>query len=215
MPTEKLVGFFSKRKALFYKRGEMLLRGDTPPHGVFYLQKGFVRDFAISKDGEELTLVIFKPGDFFPLQWAINDKTNSHNFEAMTAVELFRAPKEEFLRFLKEEPDVLFTSLQEVIVRLSGLMDRMEHLVFGNAYERVASIILILAERFGHKENGAIVIPMSISHRCIASLVGMTRETVSVEMKKLQKKGLISSRGSFVYVHNLARLQKESLVEEL
>lgn len=213
MPTQTLAGFFSNRSTLSYKKNEIILRDDTPPPGVFYLKKGYVRDFSLSRDGEELTLVVFKPGDFFPLQWVIKNKSDFHNFEAMTAVELFRASKEEFLTFLKKEPDVLFSSIQEIVARLGGLMDRMEHLVFGNAYERVASILLIFAERFGSKVDGSMLIPMPISHRCIASLVGMTRETVSVEMKKLEKKGLISSKGRFVSVKNIARLQKESLVE--
>lgn len=213
MPRHNLAGFFSSKTQLHYKKNEMILRDDTPSPGVFYLKKGYVRDYALSRDGDELTLVVFKPGDFFPLQWVINNKPDFHNFEAMTAVELFRAPKEEFLAYLKKEPEVLVTSIEEIVARLGGLMDRMEHLVFGNAYERVASILLIFAERFGQKEDGAIMIPMPISHRCIASLVGMTRETVSVEMKKLEKKGLIRSKGRFVYVKNLLKLQEESLVE--
>lgn len=213
MPTQHLAGFFSNRSTLSYKKNEVILRDDTPPPGVFYLKKGYVRDFSISRDGEELTLVIFKPGDFFPLQWVINNKSDFHNFEAMTAVELSRVSKEEFVAFLKKDPEVLFTSIQEILARLGGLMDRMEHLVFGNAYERVASILLIFAERFGQKEDKSILIPIPISHRSIASLVGMTRETVSVEMKRLEKKGLISSKGRFVYVKNIEQLQKESLVE--
>ncbi|MBP9718901.1 MAG: Crp/Fnr family transcriptional regulator [Candidatus Levybacteria bacterium] len=213
MPTQKLAGFFSDRKPLFYKKHEIILRADTPPPGVFYLKKGYVRDFSVSKDGEELSLVVFKPGDFFPFQWILNDKLDFHNLEAMTSVELFRAPKEDFIAFLKKDPDILFSSIQEIVSRLGGLMDRMEHLVFGNAYERVASIIFILAERFGYREDGMIMIPMPISHRCLASLVGMTRETVSVEMKRLEKKGLIINKGRFVYIQNLPLLQKESLVE--
>lgn len=213
MPAQNLTAFFSQFKLLSYKKHEMILRADSPPHGVFYIKKGYIRDYAISSDGEEFTLIVFKPGDFFPLQWAINDKPNTHNFEAMTSVELYRAPKEKFLEFLKEEPEVLLVSTAGIITRLGGLMDRMEHLVFGNAYERVASILYIFAERFGEKEGSSVVIPMPLPHRCVASLVGMTRETVSVEMKKLQDKNLISTRGSIIYVKDLPKLQEESLVE--
>jgi CRP/FNR family cyclic AMP-dependent transcriptional regulator len=214
MPAQKLAAFFSQHKLLSYKKHEMILRLDAPPPGVFYLKKGYVRDFAISRDGEELGLIVFKPGDFFPLQWVFKNKPNSHNFEAMTPVELYRVPKEQLLAFLQLEPEVLFALTEEIITRLGGLMDRMEHLVFGNAYERTASILFIFAERFGQQEKDMIIIPMHLPHRTIASFVGLTRETVSVEMKRLEKKGLISKAGGFVCVKNLKRLQLESLVEE-
>lgn len=212
MPTNLLAGFFKDRKCLSYKKHEIILRADAPLPGVFYLQEGYVRCFSISKEGEELTLIVFKPGDFFPIQ-SILDTLDANTFEAMTPVQLFRVPKEEFLSFLKQNPDFLFTSLREIVTRLGGFVARMEHLVFGNAYERVASILFILAERFGQKQEKTIMIPMPISHRGIASFVGMTRETVSVEMKKLEKKGLIQSKGRFIYIKDMEQLQKESLVE--
>lgn len=213
MPQYNLADFFHQFKLLFYKKHEVILRADTFPHGVSYLQKGYVRDYAISRNGEELSLIIFKPGDFFPLQWALNDKHEAHNLEAMTPVELYRAPKEQFTSYLRQHPEVFLNSTYEIVTRMGGLMDRMEHLVFGNAYERVASILYILAERFGHKDKSTMIIPIPLAHRSIAALVGMTRETVSVEMKKLQEKDIIRADGRFIHITDMDKLQKESLIE--
>ena len=140
MPAQKLESFFSQFKLLTYKKRGVILRPEDIIPGIFCLKKGYVRAYAMSKDGEELTLIIFKPGDFFPLHWVLNKTPNIYTLEAVTSVELWRVPKEQFVQYLKDHPDVLLELTQRILVRLGGLLDRMEHLVFGNAYEKVASI---------------------------------------------------------------------------
>src|SRR3989344_8590963 len=93
--------FFAKFKPLHYKKGETILRAGDPPAGVLYLKKGFIRLYSISRKGEELTLIIFKQGDFFPVMWAVNNVRTSYYLEAMTNVDLWRVPQDKFLDFIK------------------------------------------------------------------------------------------------------------------
>ncbi|MBI2430487.1 MAG: Crp/Fnr family transcriptional regulator [Candidatus Levybacteria bacterium] len=209
---KKLTEFFSKQKKIHYKRREIILRPGDNPMGVFYLRKGFVRLYNISADGKELSLIIFKPEDIFPLMWAINNTSNNHYVEAMTAVELWRCPKNQFVSFLKENPEVFFTLMQGMLIRFDALLERMEQLVFGNAYQKIASIVYLCCERFGVLEGTNMVIPLSLTHRDIASLIGVTRETVSIEIKKLEKKKILEYRGRLVVVRDAKRLRRESLL---
>jgi len=213
--TQKLNIFFSKFKKYRYKKGEIILRGGDTPQGVYFINKGYVKDYSISKEGEELTLIIFKPENFFPIQWVFNDRPNQHYFEAMTAVELRRCPKEFFIAFIKSNPEVFLELTRHIVLRLGGMMQRMEHLAFGNAYEKVSSIIMICAERFGKKNNRGILIPIPLTHKDLAMLVGMTRETVSIEVKKLEKKGIINYKKHMIIVRDMRKLLTESLAEDL
>ncbi len=212
--TQKLNNFFSKYKKYSYKKGEVILRGGDAPQGVYFIDKGYVRDYSISKDGEELTLIIFKPKDFFPMQWVFNNKINQHGFEAMTTVDLWRCPKEDFINFIKENPEIFFELTSHITLRLSGIMQRMEYLVFGNAHEKVASILMICVERFGEKKGKQILIPISLTHRDLAMLIGMTRETVSIEVKKLERKGIIGYKKHLIVVKNVKKLQIASLIDD-
>lgn len=210
----KLENFFKQFRHFHYKKGDTLLHSGDEPSGVFYLSKGFVRLYSISKDGEELTLIIFKPEDFFPMIWAINNAPVPYYMEAMTPVEAYRSPHEDFLQFVKANADVLFELTSKILVRLGGLLSRMEYLAFGNAYQKVASIIHICAERFGESADGSITVLVPLTHKDIANLVGVTRETASIEVKKLERKGLITFHGRHVVVKSLANLRRESLLEE-
>jgi CRP-like cAMP-binding protein len=212
--TQKLNNFFSKFKSYRYKKGEVILRGGDVPQGVYFITKGYVRDYSISKDGEGLTLFIFKSEDFFPMQWVFNERTVPHYFEAMTAVELWRCPKEDFADFIKANPEIFFELISRIMLRLGGLLQRMEYLAFGNAYQKVASILLICAERFGKKYGRGMLIPVPFKHRDLAMLVGMTRETVSIEMKKLERKGIIGYKKHLIVLKKMDKLRIESLTED-
>ena len=208
----KLNNFFSKFKKYHYKKGEVILRGGDSPQGVYFIDKGYVKDYSISKEGEELMLILFKPEDFFPMQWVFNNKPNDHYFEAMTAVELWRCPKEDFIAFIEANPEIFFELTSHIVLRLGGIMQRMEYLAFGNAYQKVASIIMICAERFGEKEGTTIIIQVPLTHRDIANFLGLTRETASIEIKKLERKNLITYRGRHLVVKDISGLKKESIL---
>ena len=209
---QKLDSFFKQFKPIYYNGGEILLRADDIPSGVFFLQRGYVRDYTLSDKGEELTLIIFKPDDIFPLPWAINNEPIMRYLEAMTPIEVWRVPRERFLDFLKQEPSVFLEITSRILVRLSGLMERMKYLVFGNAYTKVISIILICADRFGEKKEEGIEIQVPLTHKEIALLVGMNRETASRMLEKLMAKGLIAYHGKLLtLIGGGEKLKEEAL----
>lgn len=214
-PFVELDNFFQNYPLLTFKKREVLFRSHERPTGVYYLKKGFVRNYAVSLNGEEFTQVIFRIHDFFPMSWAINNTKNFHTYEAMTEIEAWRAPRGEFQEFIKENPAVLFELMKRVVIRLKGTQQRIEELAFGNANHKVASILLICAERFGVKTRNGIEIQVPLIHRDIASLVGLTRETVSIEMNKLKKKGIFESSYGFVTVKNMNLLYSHSLVSPI
>lgn len=209
---EKLNRFFSKFKKISYKKGETILHADEEPRGVFYLTKGYTRIYSLSKNSQELTLIIFKPEDFYPLMWAINNTPNTYYVEAMTPVEFWQAPKEEFIKFIKNNNDVFFEITSRILTRLGGILTRMEYVMFGNAQNKVTSIILICAERFGEKRADGIFIKIPLTHQDLANLIGLTRETVSIEMKKLQRGELIDYKSKYISIRNVQKLKEESVI---
>lgn len=208
----KLGDFFAQFKKLHYRKGEIILRADEEPRGVLFLKKGYVKLYSISEQAQELSLIIFKPEDFFPVMWAINATPNDYYLEAMDEVWLWQAPREEFVKFLKANNDVLFELVSRILIRLGGLLKRMEYMIFGNAQNKVASIIAICAERFGQLKEGRTVIGVILTHQDIANLIGVTRETVSIEIKKLEKKRIIGYKGRYLVVKDAHRLKETAML---
>ena len=205
--VSKLDKFFGSYKRLNYKKGEILVRVDDDPLGIFYLKKGKVKQYAISKNGEEVILNIFQPPAFFPLSWALNDTPNEFYYEAMTDIDAWRAPKEEVLKFLKNDTEVMYDLLCRIYRGIDGIFMRMIYFMSGTAYNRLVAEIIIQAKRFGIKVNGAIEI--IISEKELAAETGMTRETVSREIKILKDKGYVSFNKKKLTILNLQGLEKQ------
>jgi len=183
--------FYEQFQTRRYKKGEVLIRSDDDPQGIFCLTKGYIRQYTISKNGMELTLHILKPTSYFPMVWAINGTPNVYFFEALTPVEVGRAPRDQVVSFIKDKPMVIFKLMSVLLEDYAETLTRVEHLVFSDAYRRVISVLVYIAKHFGYEINGSMKVNHRFTHQDIATLVGVVRETASVEMRKLETKGLI------------------------
>lgn len=213
MDTEinvKIANFFAQFKNQIYKKGEILIRADEAPSGIFYIKSGMVKEYLLTKNGDELVVNIFKPGSFSPMSWAMNDTPNEFYFEAVTQSEIYKAPREKVITFLKENTDVLFDLLARVYRGTDGLLLRMAYLMSGEAYERLITELMIHAKRFGEKGgNNEIVI--QISEKDLADRAGLTRETISRELKKLKERQLATFAKGQIVIPNIERLEEELL----
>ena len=209
--AKKIEGFFTQFKHVKYKKDEILVRADDDPSGIFYLVSGNVRKYAISQKGDELVVNIFKPISFFPMSWAINSESNEYFYDALTPVEIYRAPKEKVVEFVKNNPDVLYDLMSRVYRGTEGMLRRMTYLMAGNAYARLLTELVIHAKRFGKKNENTGKIEIKVSEKELASQAGMTRETVSREMKNLKDKGLVTFDKNILKISNIEELENELL----
>lgn len=206
--NKKIDTFFSQFKNQKYKKGEILIRADEEPTAVFFLKNGAIKQYAISKKGEELVINIFKTVAFFPMGWAINNTKNDYYYEAITDAEIIKAPREKVLDFLKSNPDVLYDLVQRIYRGLDGLFTRMTYMMSGGAYDRLITEIVIQAKRFGKgKTDGQL--ELHVSEKELAAQAGMTRETVSREIKILKEKGFVTFSKNTLEIHDLSKLEEE------
>lgn len=201
--------FYAQFTTRYYKKGEILIRADDDPQGIFCLKKGYVRQYTISKTGLELTLHILRPVSYFPMVWAINGTPNVYYFEALTSSEVGRAPREQVVNFIKDKPTIIFDLMSELLEDYAETLTRVEHLVFSDAYRRVISVLLYIAKHFGRKSNGGIIIKHRFTQQDIATLVGVARETASNEMGKLDKRGLIKYVNHSILFSDIKKLEAE------
>lgn len=207
--TKVFEDFFAQFQLRLYKQGETVIRSDDDPQGFFCLTKGYVRQYTISRTGEELTLHILQPISYFPMVWAFNDTPNAYFYEALTPVEIGRAPRDQVLEFIKDKPDLLFELMKELLDRYEESLTRIEHLVFSDAYRRVISVLLYIAQYFGKKSGSKIVVNHRFTHQDISTLVGVARETVSIEMGKLAEKKLVEFVDRAMIFSNIIKLEQE------
>lgn len=221
-PLEKFdENFFAQFKtAQQFKKNQLILGPAAEPSGIFYVKSGYVRLYLISESGKELTLNIFKPGTYFSMIWALNNVPNIYFYESLTDVLLLKAPKEEVLKHIADNPKVLLDLTKHTLSGLDGMTRLMEALVTGTAYQQIASVLLILARRFG-KTNGKshdVIIELPLTHRIIGTLAGLSRESTSLELERLTKADIISQKDHQILIKDLKKLEEKSpisFIEEI
>ncbi len=208
--------FFIKGKPRYYKSGEIILRPDNEPAGVYYIEKGYVKIYSITEDGDEKLHIIYKSGEIFPWIWVFRNVSKSVYYEALGNVVLKIAPRQEFLKFLQtncspeKSCSLLFNLANRIIDVLDIHVDRVDNLELTKAYPRLIARLLFLAKRFGKKEGKETILNIPIAHKDIANSINMTRETASRELEKLAKKGLVrSNKEHLLIITDIQELQKE------
>jgi CRP/FNR family transcriptional regulator, cyclic AMP receptor protein len=212
--TNKLTEYFLNNSNLKYKNGETIIRGDEEPTGIFYVHRGYVAMNAILENGRTITLNIFKSGSYFPMIWALTNSPNTYSYQTISYTEVHRAPKDKTLRFIKDNPDVLFDLTRRILSGVQGLLTNIEHQLTGDSYHRVISAIFLAAKRFGEPTKaGDILLSLPLTHQDIANIAGLTRETTSLALEKLEKKRLLSYRKRHILIPSMEILKKESLID--
>lgn len=192
---------------------EILAPADTLPY-IIYLQSGYVRSYVIYPDGKELTLNIFKPGSYFPIPTLLSGKPNLYYYDTITKSSVRKAPSPEFLKFISGKSDILSDLLKRISQGLEGFIVRTHFLLHSDSRQKVASAVYLLFRRFGvSSANGQIRIELPQTHQDIANLAGVTRETASLEIKRLEKEKIISRSRQLTTVINQGALEKIARID--
>jgi len=211
--STKIDSFFSDYRLRKYAKGQVLILNGDDAIFVYQLVSGKVKEYEVTYRGDEIILNVFKPPAFFPMSLAINKTVNQYIYEAESAIEVRQAPAEAVVEFIKANPDVLFDLLSRVYRGIDGLLGRIVHLMSGSAQSRLLYELVLEYRRFGTtSEDGSCQIKLNESD--LAARAGLSRETVSREMKKLNQVGLLEITRSTIVIPNLARLENK-LVGEL
>lgn len=203
-----LQSFFGRFGLQSFAREEIIIKPNKD-QGIFFLTKGVVRMFVLSK-GVELTLNIYKPHALFPMSQVLNNKKERYTYDALTEVQGYFAPKKDFGKFLSKNPPVLFDLLRRIYRGLDGFFMRLEALLSNDAYFRVLTQLIIYSKRFGQTDKNKITFDWHLTHRELASQTGLARESVTKQIKKLQDKGLIGYLGKKLVIYDLPKLEAEA-----
>ena len=206
--AKKIDEFFKSYPDKHFESGYILIYAGYEPPGIFYLEKGQVREYDITDQGNEVVVNVFKPPAFFPMSWAINKTPNQYFFETLTPVTLRQTPAQEAVKFLKDNPDVTFDLLSRLYSGTDGLMRRMAHLMGGNSQTRLLFELVIECRRFGKiQKDGSYIVKITESE--LAKRAGLSRETVSRLLTKNAKEFSVEVDRQGFKIKDLQLLEEE------
>jgi len=204
--SHKIDQFFSQYPKRSYPKDQIIIFAGENPDKVYYVVEGKVAQYDISYRGDEVITNIFKPPAFFPMSNAINGIDNHLFFKTETETVVHLAPPADVIAFLKTNPDVMLDLLSRVYRGMDGILGRVVHLMSGTARSRLIYELIIECRRFGHKEQSKGFV-LDTHEKDLAARSGLSRETVSREMKRLKEQSIIAITSDGIHVLDLARLE--------
>ena len=177
----------------FKDNSPIIYQGEVPRSG-FFLKKGMVKVYNLHPSGSEQIVRFYGPGDFFPLPW-LHGKSNTelYYYEAASDCEVVSVTRQDVSDILHKNPtlkDYLFNILLDDQTALSLRILSLEQ---PRANEKIEYTLYYLMFRYGsQKTEGKYTIDIGLTHITLANMVGLTRETVTTEINKLKRKGIIS-----------------------
>lgn len=182
----------------------MLLESDWG-NAVYFILEGWMKIRTYNLEGREITLNILGPGELFGEMASLDQVPRSTDVMTLTPALIGSIPAADFVKFLTTEPQAGIRLAKLMAQRLRQLNRRLR-LREADSTARVVDILLFLAEGQGRVSETGTAIPL-LAHRELGSLAGMTRETVTRVLGKLERKGLIRRDGETLHLVNIKALE--------
>lgn len=167
-------------------------QGD-PTRLVYLVKRGNVRISRLTPDGKEITVALLGAGDIFGEETLFEDTERTTVATTVGETLLCTAKAEELFALLSKDPELALNVAKIVHERLNDASATIEDLAYARVPDRLLHLFERLANEHGVKVDGGTRIDLRLTHADIASLIGSTRETVSVELANLAREGKLRS----------------------
>jgi CRP/FNR family transcriptional regulator len=176
---------------------------------MYIIISGKVKVVQTSVKGKERIFAIHRRGDFFGEMSLLDGKTEPATVIAMEKTEVGLLSKKDFDHFLLHNDRVLYQIVRLLCTRLRDVWLMLKVMSFADAEQKVIAVLQQMSTLYGIRDQRGIVIHLRLTHKDIAGLAAISRETVTNIMNKLIKEKVIE------ILTNKAILIKPSINDKL
>ena len=170
----------------FPKNTVLVQEGDKSDQ-LYVVLSGRLKVFLADSDGKEIIVDTLGPNQYFG-EMALDGEPRSASVMTMEASKLAVVQREDFKKFLTENPDAALQLIDALIQRARNLTRTVGNLALLDVYGRVARLLLDNSV----EESGRLVVEEHMSQQEIAKRVGSSREMVSRILSDLREGKYIS-----------------------
>lgn len=192
-----------------FAKGEFVYLPTDPAEGVLLLAEGRIRIANLTPEGKQSVLAFVEPGELFGELALIEAGVREEFAEAAAASLVICVPSAAILAVMEEDPRLAFGVTKLIGFRRRRIERRLKSLLFRSTRERLMHLLLELLEDYGTSVSNGVLIGIKLSHHELASVIGSTRETVTLLLGELQLEGLLTVGRQRIIVRHPAQLAHE------
>jgi CRP-like cAMP-binding protein len=193
---EEVVGLAALASERSLSPGEFVFWEGDAPDWFYIVAEGQVKALKHSSSGREFIIAFFGPGEMFGEVAVFENKPYPASAQAAAETRVLGIRREDFLSFLKNQPQVALRIISVLGGRLRDAQARLRDLAAERVEQRIARTLLMLSSKLGST--------LPFTRQEIADMSGTTTETAIRVMSRLKEGGIIRSvRGKTVILDEL------------
>lgn len=211
LPPEASQAFDRIKSVGLYPKGALLFVEGQVPRGIYVLCGGRAKLTTSSHAGKTLIVRLAEEGEVLGLSATLSGEPYHLSAEAIAPCQADFVRRDDFLRFLREYPEVCLRVVEMLGHNLQSAYGQMR--AFGrirSAMGNLAGVLLRWCEEIGEETPEGIKLKVPLMHKEIAQMIGTSRETVSRLMNDFKRQRLIALRGSELIVRDKAALAEKA-----
>ena len=211
LPEEHLGQLVRASHVRTYKKREAVCRTDDHVNSLFYLLDGVVQMGLTNPDGKEIGIMLLEAGQWFGELSLLDGQYQPTTIIALQPTRALLLPRQPFLEVLHAHPAMALDLLTIAYRRLYHVLNQMKRVQFGTPFQRVARVLLALADQHGVAHPSGTRVKIRLTHQNMADLTGLTRETVTQTISAFRHTGcLIVDEDRQWVLADRQRIQREA-----
>lgn len=193
---EEFEKFLQKYHVRRFQKGEIIMVQGETPSCAYVVKRGAVKTYNLTSQGEEKPIAFDIKNEIFPIGWVFSKTARAqYYYEAFTDCELYCVPPQDLIAFMMRDAETLFEYFNYFVSRYLNFQMRINALEQSKAAYKVLNTIHFLCIRFGNEiKKDTVKIQLPLTQQDLANFMGLTRETTGIELKKLQRQGILTYR---------------------
>ncbi len=174
------------------RAGTVLLRGAGSAPAWYGLAQGAVRTSTPLDSGRRLTLALLRPGQWFG-DGAMLDQAPQLEAQACTEATLLWMPRACLLKLLEQHHGLGMALAQLNGYRTRLLTAQLTAAVSMSLRQRLAYLLLHMAEHFGEPQGQGVKLWLKLSQRDLSDMLGVCRQRVNVCLKQMEREQTLAT----------------------
>lgn len=177
-----------------YPKGATIFRRHDPSDCLYALREGLVKLVARTGKGTGAILHILRPADILG-ELLLSEERRPFTAVALTDILVSALPRENVVALLSSIPALRLNFIRILSKRLARVEKGVSEFSHTWSYHRLANVLLQMGGEFGEEIPGGVLIRLTLTHADLANMIGTTRETVTNQLSRFKRMGLIDVRG--------------------
>lgn len=193
-------------RPLKFNKGDLIFQEGEPGFGLYIICRGKVKLSKHAPNGKEQILKILGPGEILGEGTLFDREEYSASAKALEDAQAQFIERRDFLDFLEKHHGVALKLIEKLARELRGFESKLIEMAYAGAHERLARLLLAIANKYGIEEAEGRYIGLELSRLELAELASLSLETTIRALGEFRDRGFVVFRGHQIIITDEASL---------